>query len=93
MIIAITLADPGAVAASQKGVLGDLAARIAPNYTAGQVYEGVADALRQALLDQGIAAQVAVVNDVPQAGEPPSVTRDLLPLAVGAAVGYFLAKE
>jgi hypothetical protein len=93
MIIAVELADPAAVAASEKGVLGELAAYVAPNYTAAQVYQGLADALAQRLADRGIAAQVTVVGQAPASPEPPSVTRDAIPILVGAGLAYLLLRK
>jgi hypothetical protein len=93
-VIAITLADPAAVAASEKGVLGEFAGLVAPNYTARQVYQGVADGVQQQLAARGISATVTVLDSVD--GEPqssgPSV-RDLFPVAVGAAAAYLLLRK
>lgn len=92
MIVAIRIADPGAVAAQARGPLGAVAANVLPGYTESQVYQGVADQIAAALRQQGIAATVTVEAD--PTGDAPSLTpgvRDLVPLALGVALGYFIA--
>lgn len=88
LYVAVRLKDPGALVQSQGGATGALAYKIAPQTITKTVYDTLASKLSDALLQQGVLADVST-QATPGAAPPKSdFASGLVVGAVGLGAGW-----